>query len=154
MSTEESESVSASFLIRVTLRPLNVGITITSGQWMSQTQTKDIGIISFIWGHYTHILHVIFVYFLQWKLKYPTANMLPRVLSEWEFSHQIYQPSSARQAERLGSVRISDISILWWTERARVLGAAETDRRDTLISYMDLGPTAHVWGRGWCSSLV
>ena len=41
--TEQSESVSASFLIRVTLRPLNVGITITSGQWMSQTQTKDMG---------------------------------------------------------------------------------------------------------------
>ena len=48
--------------VRVRLRPLNVGITITSGQWMSQTQTKDIGIISFIWGHYTHILHVIFVF--------------------------------------------------------------------------------------------
>ena len=29
--------------IRVTLRPLNAGITITSGQWMSQTQTKDMG---------------------------------------------------------------------------------------------------------------
>ena len=42
--TEQSESaMSASFLIRVTLRPLNAGITITSGQWMSQTQTKDMG---------------------------------------------------------------------------------------------------------------
>ena len=40
----ELRAVSASFLIRVSLRPLNAGITITSGQWMSQTQTKDMGL--------------------------------------------------------------------------------------------------------------
>lgn len=73
-----------------------------------------------------------------------SGNFLIRFIS-------LHQPGRQRD---WGSVRISDISILWWTERARVLGAPETDRRDTLISYMDLGPTVYVRGRGWCSSVV
>ena len=73
-----------------------------------------------------------------------SGNFLIRFIS-------LHQPGRQRD---WGSVRISDISILWWTGRARVLGAAETDRRDTLISYMDLGPTVYVRGRGWCSSVV
>ena len=31
------------------------------------------------------------------KAKYLNVNMVPSVLSEWEFSHQIYQPGQGRE---------------------------------------------------------
>ena len=113
--TEQSESaMSASFLIRVTLRPLNARITITS-QWMSQTQTKDM-------GHHRLRLRSVqkyFAYFCvlaneSWKL-----NMAPSVHIVWVgiFSSDLSAFISQSGQKDWGSVRISDISILWWNER-------------------------------------
>ena len=97
--------------IRVTLRPLNAGITITSGQWMSQTQTKDM-------GHHRLRLRSVktyLAYFCEMKAKIFECKYGSECIV-WVgiFSSDL----SAWPGQRdWGSVRISDISILWWNER-------------------------------------
>ena len=144
----QSESVSASFLIRVTLLPLNAGITITSGQWMSQSQTKDM-------DHHRLHLRSVQTYFACFMLarqpmkaeisdrKYASEGIVWVGIFSSDLSAFISQPGQRDWS----SVRISDISILWWNERE------SWEHGDWQPGYRIHSHTGTVWGRGWCSTV-